>query len=161
MRRDLRPFLALLEAASGGVWHRPEQLRSAGAADAAPPRLRARQLQRRRRTVGGDSPSARVALVHLQRAIWLGCARKYVALLNASEKAPMLVTSLHFFSGLVEEVAELSRRLLEAHAVQSNPTGSDVEGSNSGIAWLRSNWHEVPEINFTSHPTPAPLKTPS
>lgn len=49
-----------------------------------------------------------VTLVHLQRAVWLGCARKYVALLNGSEKAPMLVTSLNYFSGLVEEVPELS-----------------------------------------------------
>jgi hypothetical protein len=49
-----------------------------------------------------------VTLVHLQRAIWLGCARKYVALLNANDKASMFVTSLNYFSGLVEEVAELS-----------------------------------------------------
>jgi hypothetical protein len=49
-----------------------------------------------------------VTLVHLQRAIWLGCARKYVALLNAPENAEMLITSLHYFSHLVEEVAESS-----------------------------------------------------
>jgi hypothetical protein len=49
-----------------------------------------------------------VTLVHLQRAIWLGCARKYVALLNGSEHAPMLVTSLNYFSALVEEVADTS-----------------------------------------------------
>jgi len=49
-----------------------------------------------------------VTLVHLQRAIWLGCARKYVALLNATDKAPMFVTSLNYFASLVEEVAELS-----------------------------------------------------
>jgi hypothetical protein len=47
-----------------------------------------------------------VTLVHLQRAIWLGCARKYVALLNAPENADMLITSLRYFSALVEEVAE-------------------------------------------------------
>jgi hypothetical protein len=47
-----------------------------------------------------------VTLVHLQRAIWLGCARKYAALLNGSEHAPMLVTSLHYFSALVNEVGE-------------------------------------------------------
>ena len=45
-----------------------------------------------------------VTLAHLQRAIWLGCARKYVALLNGSEHAPMLVTSLNYFSALVNEV---------------------------------------------------------
>ena len=43
-----------------------------------------------------------VTLVHLQR----GCARKYVALLNGSEHTPMLVTSLNYFSALVNEVAE-------------------------------------------------------
>jgi hypothetical protein len=49
-----------------------------------------------------------VTLVHLHRAIWLGCARKYVALLNGSEGAPMLVTSLNYFSALVNAVAETS-----------------------------------------------------
>ena len=49
-----------------------------------------------------------VTLVHLQRAIWLGCARKYVALLNASANADMLITSLGYFSALVNEVAETS-----------------------------------------------------
>ena len=47
-----------------------------------------------------------VTLVHLQRAIWLGCARKYVAMLNGSENAPMLITSLNYFSNLVNEVTE-------------------------------------------------------
>ena len=47
-----------------------------------------------------------VSLVHLQRAIWLGCTRKYVALLNAPENADMLITSLNYFSGLVNELAE-------------------------------------------------------
>jgi hypothetical protein len=49
-----------------------------------------------------------VTLVHLQRAIWLGCARKYVAYLNGSEDAPMLITSLNYFSALVEEVTATS-----------------------------------------------------
>jgi hypothetical protein len=47
-----------------------------------------------------------ISLVHLQRAIWLGCARKYLALLNGTEHAPMLITSLNYFSSLVDEVAE-------------------------------------------------------
>ena len=47
-----------------------------------------------------------VTLVHLQRAIWLGCARKYAAYLNGSENAPALITSLNYFSNLVEEVTE-------------------------------------------------------
>jgi hypothetical protein len=49
-----------------------------------------------------------VTLVHLQRAIWLGCARKYVAMLNSPDNAAMLITSLSYFSALVDEVAETS-----------------------------------------------------
>lgn len=49
-----------------------------------------------------------VALDDLQRAIWLGCARKYLAMLNGSEHAPMLIASLNYFSALVEEVTETS-----------------------------------------------------
>ena len=49
-----------------------------------------------------------VTLVHLQRPIWLGCARKYVAMLNGSESAPALVTSLNYFTAIVEEVVESS-----------------------------------------------------
>lgn len=49
-----------------------------------------------------------ITLVHLQRAIWLGCARKYVALLNGRDKAPMFINSLNYFSGLVEEANETS-----------------------------------------------------
>jgi hypothetical protein len=46
-----------------------------------------------------------ITLVHLQRAIWLGCARKYAALLNGSEQqAPLYITSLHYFAGIVQEV---------------------------------------------------------
>ncbi len=46
-----------------------------------------------------------VTLVHLQRAIWLGSARKYIARLNGSEGgAAMLITSLNYFAGIVEEV---------------------------------------------------------
>jgi len=45
-----------------------------------------------------------VPLAQIERAVWLGCVRKYVALLNG--QTPMLITSLHYFSSLVEEVAE-------------------------------------------------------
>jgi hypothetical protein len=45
-----------------------------------------------------------VSLEQLQRAIWLGCARKYVAMLNG--QPPMPITSLRYFSGLVEEVLQ-------------------------------------------------------
>ena len=45
-----------------------------------------------------------VSLEHLQRAIWLGCARKYVSLLNGQTSLP--IASLRYFIGLVEEVAQ-------------------------------------------------------
>jgi hypothetical protein len=45
-----------------------------------------------------------VSLEQVQRAIWLGCARKYVAMLNG--QAPMPITSLRYFIGLVEEVGQ-------------------------------------------------------
>jgi hypothetical protein len=45
-----------------------------------------------------------VSLEHLQRAIWLGCARKYVALLNGQSSTP--ITSLRYFIGVVEEVGQ-------------------------------------------------------
>lgn len=46
-----------------------------------------------------------VTLIHLQRAIWLGCARTYAALLNADDDVPRLISSLHYFAVLVEEVS--------------------------------------------------------
>jgi hypothetical protein len=49
-----------------------------------------------------------VTLVQLQRAIWLGCARKYIALLNGNEHSPMFITSLNYFSTLVSEVGATS-----------------------------------------------------
>jgi hypothetical protein len=45
-----------------------------------------------------------ISLEHLQRAIWLGCARKYVAMLNG--QPPMPITSLRYFLGLIEEVGQ-------------------------------------------------------
>lgn len=45
-----------------------------------------------------------VPLAHIERAVWLGCVRKYVALLNG--QTLMLITSLHYFSAIVEEVAQ-------------------------------------------------------
>jgi hypothetical protein len=43
-----------------------------------------------------------ITLNQLERAIWLGCARKYITLLNG--QTPMLITSLHYFTGIVSEV---------------------------------------------------------
>lgn len=56
--------------------------------------------------LAGDLYRRGVTLVHIQRAIWLGCARKYASLLNADEYAPRAISSLHYFAHLVTEVSE-------------------------------------------------------
>jgi hypothetical protein len=45
-----------------------------------------------------------VSLEQVTRAILLGCARKYVAMLNAGTRTP--ITSLQYFADVVEEVRE-------------------------------------------------------
>ena len=45
-----------------------------------------------------------VSLEQVTRAILLGCARKYVAMLNSGTRIP--ITSLQYFADLVEEVIE-------------------------------------------------------
>jgi hypothetical protein len=47
-----------------------------------------------------------VSLEQVRRAILLGCARKYVAMINAGVRAP--ITSLQYFSAIIEEVADSS-----------------------------------------------------
>ena len=45
-----------------------------------------------------------VSLEQMRRAIWLGCARKYVAMLNGQTRQP--ITSLAYFASLIEEVRQ-------------------------------------------------------
>ena len=45
-----------------------------------------------------------VELEQVRRAIWLGCARKYVAMLNGQTRLP--ITSLAYFASLIDEVAQ-------------------------------------------------------
>jgi hypothetical protein len=45
-----------------------------------------------------------VSMEQITRAILLGCARKYVAMLNAGTRIP--ITSLQYFADVVEEVIE-------------------------------------------------------
>jgi hypothetical protein len=45
-----------------------------------------------------------VSLDQLRRAIWLGCARKYIAMLNGQTHLP--ITSLAYFTSLIEEVTQ-------------------------------------------------------
>jgi hypothetical protein len=51
-----------------------------------------------------DMYRRRVSMEQIKRAILLGCARKYVAMLNAGTRTP--ITSLQYFSDIVEEVRE-------------------------------------------------------
>jgi len=50
-----------------------------------------------------------VPLERVERAILMGCARKYVALFN--HHGGPLITSLQYFSGIVQEVATLEMPL--------------------------------------------------
>ena len=45
-----------------------------------------------------------VTVEQLRRSIWLGCARKYVAMLNGQSRLP--ITSLAYFAALLEEVRQ-------------------------------------------------------
>jgi hypothetical protein len=45
-----------------------------------------------------------VSLEQIRRAIWLGCARKYMAMLNGQTRQP--VTSLAYFETLIDEVKQ-------------------------------------------------------
>ncbi len=75
-----------------------------------------------------------VSLEQIARAILLGCARKYVSMLNAGGRTP--ITSLEYFTGVVEEVCEsaipesyweplrskvdrMEKQWLQAHAARS------------------------------------------
>jgi hypothetical protein len=45
-----------------------------------------------------------VSLEQMNRAIWLGCARKYAAMLNGQSRLP--IASLAYFASLIEEVSQ-------------------------------------------------------
>jgi hypothetical protein len=45
-----------------------------------------------------------VSLDQLRRAIWLGCARKYMAMLNGQTR--VLISSLTYFATLTDEVSQ-------------------------------------------------------
>ena len=50
-----------------------------------------------------------IPIDHVERAVLLGCTRKYVALFNHDGGSP--ITSLHYFAGPLEEVAETETSL--------------------------------------------------
>ena len=72
-------------------------------------------LQADRRSSAADEKlaakwyQAGVPLDQVQRAILMGCARKYVALFNHNGGSP--ITSLEYFTGIVEEVSKLEMSL--------------------------------------------------
>jgi hypothetical protein len=45
-----------------------------------------------------------VSLAQVERAIWLGCARKYTTLLSHQTAAPMPIASLSYFAAVIDEV---------------------------------------------------------
>ena len=45
-----------------------------------------------------------VSLEQIRRTIWLGCARKYMTMLNGQTRQP--ITSLAYFASLIEEVKQ-------------------------------------------------------
>ncbi|HTD55904.1 MAG TPA: hypothetical protein VK670_11020 [Silvibacterium sp.] len=47
---------------------------------------------------------SQASLEQVRRAIWLGCARKYAAMLNGQTRQP--ITSLAYFASLIEEVRQ-------------------------------------------------------
>ena len=73
--------------ASGSRRNRVRRIRNAGSLDVA------LNLCRRE-----------VSLAQVRWAIWLGCARKYVAMLNGQTRQP--ITSLAYFASLIEEVRQ-------------------------------------------------------
>ena len=82
-----------------------------------------------------------VTLEQLRRAIWLGCARKYVAMLNRQSRLP--ITSLAYFASLIEEVSQQQipvsywdhvRRRMEEMEKRWLQMASSVAVTNAGSA---------------------------
>lgn len=86
-----------------------------------------------------------VTLEQLRRAIWLGCARKYVALLNGQSQLP--ITSLAYFASLIEEVSQPQipasywdhvRRRMEEMEKRWSQMANSVAATNAGSAQASS-----------------------
>ena len=74
-----------------------------------------------------------VSMEQITRAILLGCARKYVAMLNAGTRTP--ITSLQYFADIVEEVK------------QSAIPESYWEPLRSKIARMEQQWQKGNQVN--------------
>jgi hypothetical protein len=82
-----------------------------------------------------------VTLEQLRRAIWLGCARKYLAMLNGQSRLP--ITSLAYFASLIEEVNQAQipvsywdhvRRKMEEMEKRWLQTANSVKATNTASA---------------------------
>src|SRR5215471_20947642 len=82
-----------------------------------------------------------VSLEQLRRAIWLGCARKYIAMLNGQTRLP--ITSLAYFASLIEEVSQQQipvsywdhvRRRMEEMEKRWSQMANSVAVTNAGSA---------------------------
>ena len=95
-----------------------------------------------------------VTLVQLQRAIWLGCARKYIALLNGNGT----LAHVHHQLELLLRPGERGRRnvggrgLLEVPTTQSEANGKDVAGSNPAGSESDKRRNDGNEIMLLSAP---------
>src|ERR1017187_2396924 len=109
-------------------------------ADAVGHCLRARQLQRRRRTTGAHSLSARghagsSPAGHLARLCpQVRSSVEWKRTRSHARQQPEVL--LRSYRGGRRNVGR--RRLLEAHAAQSEPTGKDLAGANSGREVIRT-----------------------
>ena len=65
-------------------------------------------LFRRRRASGGRLAPPGVSLERVERAIYLGVARKYIALINNGQGTP--ITTLRYFEHLIDEVIRRTSR---------------------------------------------------
>jgi hypothetical protein len=80
----------------------------------------------------------------------LGCARKYVALFN--HKGGSLVTSLHYFAGLVEEVASMHLNLNYWRYLAARVKKMDVQWRAQAICASSGRKNNRNEIMLTVFP---------
>ena len=82
-----------------------------------------------------------VSLEQVRRAMWLGCARKYVAMLNGQTRLPII--SLAYFASLIEEVSQPQipasywdhvRRKMEEMERRWLQTGSSPSATGASLA---------------------------
>ncbi len=93
--------------------------------------------------LAADWHRAGVALDQIQRAILMGCARKYVALFNHPGGSP--ITSLQYFAGLVPEVAAMELNLNYWRYLAAR------------VRKMESQWRA--HANFASAEPPTPTET--